>query len=274
MITLNGNIYKLCLIDTNAASEMVKYPNPVFRNFIQAMKLTKYIPCFSVFTILELRQKEEIYHRFLDAFSTLPCIILKGLDQLFQNELEVYPDFSKVSPILVASPGVLAPNYHKLADILILAFSKPEIRELEDKWNSEKNSILEGILSLLKNYPPKGANYTSQEIRSFVEIAGFHQIAFRARNFAQQMLTDGKHVMVDSFPSIKMTAFFVFYKFYTDQRRPLESDAFDLIISAPLPYVDICVTEKHQAEILRRVKMQDKFLDSLEVLRLKDLQYL
>jgi hypothetical protein len=272
MITINGTTYKLCLIDTNAASEMVKYPDPVFRHFIEATKSQNIIPGFSVFTILELRQRNDVYERFLEAFSILPCIILKSLDQLFQDELNSYPDFKKVSPILVAFPGVLAPNNQKLADILKLAFSKPEIRELEDKWNSEKNSILEGIVRLVKNYPAKGKKFTSEEIRSFIEIAAFQQIAFRAHDFAQEIVNSGKPVMVDAFPSIKMTAFIVFYKFYTDQRRPLESDVFDLIISATIPYVDIVVTEKHQAEIMKKVKHQDKFVENLQVIRLKDLQ--
>jgi hypothetical protein len=272
MITLNGNIYKLCLIDTNAASEMVKRPDPVMRHFFEAIEPNKYIPCFSIFTILELRERNDVYRRFLETFSVLPCFILKSLDQLFQDELAAYPDFHKVSPILISSPGVLAPKNQKIADILALAFDMPEIQEFANKWNSEKSSILEGILSLVKNYPPKSKKYTLQEIRSFIELAGFQQIAYRAYSFAQQVVNEGKPVIVDSFPSIKMTAFTVFYKFYTDKRRPQESDSFDIMISSVLPYVDTVITEKHQADVLTKIKQQDKFIDNLEVLKLKDLQ--
>jgi len=272
MITINGYTYKLCLIDTNAVSEMVKRPDPIMRHFFEAIKPSEYIPCFSIFTILELREKDEVYKRFLGTFSVFPCLILKSLDQLFQDELTAYPDRTKISPILISSAGVLAPENQKLTDILTLAFGMPEIQKLADKWNSEKGSILEGILSLVKNYPPKGKKYAAKEIRSFIEIAGFQQIAYRAYNFAQQMVKEGKPVMVDSFPSIKMTAFTVFYKFYTDERRPQESDPFDIIISSVLPYVDTVVTEKHQADVIKKIKQQDRFIESLEVLRLKDLQ--
>jgi hypothetical protein len=272
MITLNGHTYKLCLLDTNVVSEMVKRPDPIMRNFFETIKPNKYIPCFSIFTILELRERDDVYQRFLEAFSEIPCLILKSLDQLFHDELTAYQDHKKVSPILISSPGVLAPKNQKLADILILAFAMTDIRELADKWNSQKGSILEGILSLVKNYPPKSKKYTAREIRSFVEIAGFQQIAYRAYNFAQPIVNEGKSVMVDSFPSIKMMAFTVFYKFYTDERCPQESDPFDIIISSCLPYVDIVVTEKHQADALKKIKQQDKFIESLEVLKLKDLQ--
>ena len=158
MITLNGHPYKLCLIDTNAASEMVKRPDPIMRHFFEAIKPNEYIPCFSIFTILELREKDDVYKRFLETFSVFPCLILKSLDQLFQDELTAYPDYKKVSPILISSPGVLAPKNQKLADILTLAFDMPEIQKLANKWNSEKGSILEGILSLVKNYLQKAKN--------------------------------------------------------------------------------------------------------------------
>ena len=251
---------------------MVKYPDPILRHFFETINPGKYIPCFSLFTILELRQKDEVYKRFLETFSFLPCFILKSLDQLFQDELDSYPNSNEVNPVLVSYPGVLAPKGAKLADLLNLAFSTPESQENENKWNSGKNSILDGILSLVKNYPPKGKKFTPKEIRSFIETAGFQQIAFRAYNFAHQMVKEGKPIMVDSFPSIKMTAFTVFYKFYIDQRRPLESDSFDIIISSVLPYVDAVVTEKHQGDVLKKIQQQDKFIENLEVFRLKDLQ--
>lgn len=250
---------------------MVKYPEPVLRRFFEKINPSKYIPCFSVFTILELRQKDDVYKRFLETFSVLPCFFLKGLDQLFQDELEFYPNSNKITPILVTNPGALAPNGGKLADLLNFTFSAPDAQENENKWNEGKKSIIDGILSLVKNYPPKGKKFTQKEIRSFIEIAGFQQIAFRAYDFTQQV-KEGKFVMVDSFSSIKMITFTVFYKFYTDQRRPSESDAFDLIISSVLPYVEAVVTEKHQADVLKKIKQQDKFIENLEVFRLKDFQ--
>jgi len=251
---------------------MMKRPDPVMRHFFERIKPNEYIPCFSIFTILELRENSFVYERFLETYSKFPSLILKSLDQLFQDELTTYPDFSKVSPILISSPGILAPKNQKLADILNIAFSKAEILELANKWNSERGSILEGILGLVKNYPPENRKYTKKEIRSFIEMAGFQQIAYRAYDFAQQAVKEGKPVMVDSFPSTKMTTFTVFYKFYTDERRPQESDPFDIIISSAIPYVDTFITEKHQAGVLKKIKQQDKFIENLEVLKLNDLQ--
>lgn len=272
MININGNQYKLCLVDTNAVSEMVKHPDPILRHFFETLNPNKYIPCFSLFTILELRQRDDIYKLFLNIFSAFPCIILKSHDQLFQDELDTYPNFQQITPILVGYAGTLAPNNQKLTDLLNLTFSKSETRENEQRWNSGKDSILEGMLSLVKNYPPKGKKYTAKEVRSFIEIAGFEQIAFRAYDFFQQIVKEGSPVNIDAFPSIKMTAYNVFYKFYTDQRRPTKSDSFDIIIASATPYMDAIVTEKHQADILKRIKQQDDFIQSLEIYRVKDFQ--
>ena len=63
----------------------------------------------------------------------------------------------------------------------------------------------------------------------------------------------------------------VFHKFYTDRnRKPSDSDAFDVLISAALPYVEAFITEAHQAEVLRKTKRRDDFLTNLQVLTLRD----
>ncbi len=272
MITLNGNEYKLCLIDTNVVSEIIKHPDTIGQRYFEKMNPGKYIPCFSLFTILELRQTEKVYNSFLEIFSIIPCFILKSLDQLFQDELDNYPDSDKVSPILVSCPRVLASKGLKLGELLELAFCQPKLRQAEHKWSSEKIEILEGMQKLVKNYPPKGEKYTQSEIRSFVEFAGYQQIALKAYDFARYMADKKCQVLVCSFPSIKIITLTTFYKFYIDKRRSLESDPFDIIISSAIPYVDAVVTEKHLADILMKVKRQDNFLNCLEIYRLKDFQ--
>ena len=127
------------------------------------------------------------------------------------------------------------------------------------------------MTSLVANYPPARKTYTAVEIRDFIEWAGFSQIAMRAPEFAASTHERGEVLLIDAFPSIKMTAFTVFYKFYVDsQRRPAESDAFDVIISAPAPYVDAIITERHQAEVIRKTKQQDNFLENLRVFTVRD----
>ena len=266
MIELNGKNYKICLIDTNVISEMIIRPDPFLKNYLNTMRYQEYIPGFSIFTILELRKIDRIYNIFLDLFSVFPCFILKNLDLLYDNEVKEYPESSKVSPILFSAPGLLANKEFYLRNVLERLFQEAGILKFEEKWNSGKLDILQGILDLKKNFLPKNNTYTKKEIYAFVQIAVFQQIAIRSFDFAQNNIP----VSIDAFPSLKMIVFMVFYKFYVDQRRPIESDTFDIIISSVIPYVDAIITEKHMAQIITSVKKQDNFIQQLEVFTLKN----
>jgi hypothetical protein len=271
MITLNGRQYELCLLDTNVISEIVKHPNQVFRKFLEIFEPGKFIPCFSLFSVLELRQKPEIYNLFLELYSIYPCIFLKNIDQLFEDELNAYPNPNEVSPILIASIGELAKPNEKFKDILKLTFSNSKILENENRWNKSKSEILESMLNYVKNYPPKQNKYTQKEIRLFLDIVGFEQIALRAPRFANEIIRNGQIVSIDAFPSIKMIAYTTFFKFYTDQRQPILSDPFDIIISSALPYVDAVITESHQAEVIKKIQKLDGFINRVEIHKLKEI---
>ncbi|MEZ4644320.1 MAG: hypothetical protein R3E31_16570 [Chloroflexota bacterium] len=151
----------------------------------------------------------------------------------------------------------MAPPGEKLKDLLKKLFQNPEIIALENQWNAGKASIIEGILKLKSNFPPKGEKYTDKEIREFVKYAMVTQIGFQDRDFARKIVNSRKVIDTDKFPSRKMILYSVFYKFYVDNRKPMISDAFDLIIGAPTPYMDAIVIEKHQAEIIKKVKRND-----------------
>jgi hypothetical protein len=119
--------------------------------------------------------------------------------------------------------------------------------------------------------PDDGKSYTPREIRTFLEIAGFSQIADRHRGFAKQIVKDGRAVDIDAFPSVKAATFTVFYKFYADKTRKASvSDAYDIIISSAAPYVDAIITENQQAEVLDKTKRRDDFLGDLRVFTLRD----
>lgn len=271
-IEINGNQYKTCLFDTNIISEVVKNREGEFAQFVLLITQKSYIPCFSIFSILELRQKKHLYEGFLDTFSLIPCIFLKNHEQLFVDEISLYPNYEKVNPYTTTYLGPLAPPGEKLKDLLKKLFQNPEIIALENQWNAGKASIIEGILKLKSNFPPKGEKYTDKEIREFVKYAMVTQIGFQDRDFARKIVNSRKVIDTDKFPSRKMILYSVFYKFYVDNRKPMISDAFDLIIGAPTPYMDAIVIEKHQAEIIKKVKRNDGFLDHLEVLTIREIR--
>jgi hypothetical protein len=150
-------------------------------------------------------------------------------------------------------------------------FQSEEFLRRERSWNREASAILTGITDLVEHYPPAQlGRYSREEIAYFVRRASIDQIGMRAPGFTAARSPDS--VLVEGFPSVKMMSFSVFFKFYPDRRKPSVSDVFDVIISAAVPYVDLVITERHQAEVLRRTKDQDEFIREVEVYTIRDLR--
>lgn len=274
MVVLNETEYRLCLLDTNAASTIGKSPVQLEHFLTWSLTSTPVlIPCFSVFTVLELRRRPEIYRLFLDLFRTVPCLLLKSHEQLLEEEVRHYPDFTAVDPILLAF-SLLGGEGMDLERVLNESFEGGEFREQERYWNEGQDEIVEGITSLVQNFPPEGRTYSPVEVKFFVETTAFTQLAMRSPGFAETIHDKDEAVDIAAFPSLKATALTVFYKFYVDRtRKPSRSDAFDIIISTAIPYVDAIVTEAHQAEALRKMKGQDEFIAHLLVYTLRDFRH-
>lgn len=270
MVTLNGTDYRLCLLDTNALSELVKREE-VLRHFLTWSINAKpaFVPCFSLFTVLELRRSPDVYRRFIELFRMIPCLMLKSHEQLLE-ETSCYPDPSRIDPSLLGfSP--LGGDGMDLERVLCCAEQDELFGAQERYWNASQDGIVEGVTSLVANFPPEAETYSRSEIRAFVEISSFSQLAMRQRSFAEEMLGNNEAVEMAAFPSLKATTYTVWHKFYTDAtRKPSRSDAFDIVISAATPYVEAIVTENHQAEALRKTKRLDAFIKNLIVLTLRD----
>jgi hypothetical protein len=146
-----------------------------------------------------------------------------------------------------------------------------QFAQQEEHWNAVQGVIVDGMVSLVPNFPPQRDGYTREELREFIDLAGFSQLVLRAEAFVQDMLRRHLPVDLDAFPSLKASLYTAFHKFYVDKsRKPSTSDAFDVIIAASLPYVEAVITENHQAEVLRKTKRRDGFLDHLRVFTLRD----
>jgi hypothetical protein len=271
MVTLNGTDYRLCLLDTNAVSEMVKREH-VRRHFLTWSVDAKaaFVPCFSLFTVLELRRKPVVYQRFIELFRVIPCMVLKSHEQLLEEETSCYPDPSRIDPSLLGfSP--LGGEGMDLERVLSRAEEDELFGAQERYWNASQDGIVEGVTSLVANFPPEAETYSRSEVRGFVEISSFSQLAMRQRAFAEEVVGNDEAVEMAAFPSLKATTYTVWHKFYADAtRKPSRSDAFDIVISAATPYVEAIVTENHQAEALRKTKRLDGFIKDLIILTLRD----
>lgn len=271
MTTINGNDYRLVLLDTNALSEFAQQGES-FRHFLTwSSTQPMFVPCFSPFSILEMRRRPDVYGRFKELFRVLPCMLVKSHEQLLEDEVRCYPDPSVIDPTLLGL-SMLGGEGMNLVRVLDMASEDEFFRSREKYWNDGAAEIVEGIASLVANFPPDRDSYGRDEVRHFIEIAGFSQVAMRQHDFAKQTVEiESQAITIDAFPSVKATAYAVWHKFYADRNRKwTRSDAFDIIIASATPYVDAVVTESHLAESLRKTKRLDDFMENLTIHTLSD----
>jgi hypothetical protein len=272
MFMVGDTPYPLCLLDTMAVSEMVKRPDGAFRRFMEWSMQVKpkplYVPCFTIYTLIELRRKPDLFAAFIEHFRPFPCVMLKGYAHLLEEEVASYPDPTRIDPCAIAftplgGEGNILSNLPELLD---------QFAEQERGWNEAGPEIIRGMASLVENYPPAGSSYTTAEVRHFVWLVSLQQLGLHGyADLAREVLERGSEVDVNAFPSLKAMTYAVFHKLYADRnRKPSDSDAFDVLIAAALPYVEAIITEAHLAEALDKTKRRDSFLGHVQVFTLRD----
>src|SRR5581483_9700133 len=101
MITLNGNDYRLVLLDTNALSEFAKQGESFHHFLTWSSTHPMFVPCLSLFSVLEMRRRPDVYGRFKELFRVMPCMLMKSHEQLLEDEARCYPDPSGIDPTLL-----------------------------------------------------------------------------------------------------------------------------------------------------------------------------
>jgi len=273
MFKLGKNEYKLCCLDTNALARIVEEPRIYGRGFITVYPPDQAIPCFSPYSLFELRARREIFDKFVKFFALYPCMVLKNEEQLFNDELASYPDPSGVIPVLLGFSAFNKSRGCDLESLLSRSFNCPDILQRELAWPALKKGILDSVVALKSNFSPKGKRFTTKDAARFVRNAAIEQIALRAGEWVRRRLGEGHVPRTDAFPSVKMSLFTVFFRLYEpDRRTPEPQDVFDILISASVPYLDAIIVENFQAEIVRKVAALDPFVRHVEVRTLRDLR--
>jgi hypothetical protein len=273
MLRVGDHSYPLCLLDTLAVSEMVKRPEGSFRSFLEWSMAAQppFVPCFTVYTLMELRRKPDLFQQFIDQFHPFPCVLLKGYLWLLEDEVASYPDPSGIDPCALAFT-TFGDDGNQLSNLPRI-LQPPQFAQQEAEWHSAGPEIVSGMGSLVTNYPAAGSTYTAEETRRFVWMTVFSQLYLHGHSALIERAHngDGEAVDIDAFPTLKAMTYTVFHKFYADRnRKSSDSDAFDVLIAAALPYVEAVITENHMAEALSKTKRRDDFIKHLDVFTLRD----
>jgi hypothetical protein len=134
VITINGNDYRLVLLDTNALSEFAKQGDSLRHFLTWSSAEPMFVPCFSLFSVLEMRRRPDVFGRFKELFAALPCMLVKSHEQLLEDEVRHYPDPSGIDPRLLGF-SMLGGEGMDLARVLERASENEFFRDGEKYWN-------------------------------------------------------------------------------------------------------------------------------------------
>lgn len=268
-ISLNGKSYKLCLLDTGIISEIVKDNNSELKVIHNRIIDSNIIPCISIWNILEIRNSDYVYDKFLEVFSIIPFMLIKDSYNIFDDEIAQYPNPAPINPLITGISMANEDENLHLKPFLESIFNRDDISSSEQAWNEGwKQDSLAAMLSLKKNFSPSGKNYNSQDAKRFIKTGVPQFVGGRDSTWKKRIKT----IDSNAFPSVKMAFYTVFFRFYAEDRKPETQDVFDILIGNMAPYMDIVITENFQAEIFKKVKRFDKFIDHLKVETISDLR--
>ena len=154
-IAKSGKSYQLCLLDTNAISEILKNKNYEGKHFIERFPPTDFAPCFSFYNLIELRRSKDVYTKFLSFFSIYPIFLLKIQSMIFKEEILRYDTNQDINVLLNAfSPTGINDSYN-LKSFIDTLFLNSELKELESSWRDFEHETLDSWISSKKNFIPK-----------------------------------------------------------------------------------------------------------------------
>lgn len=274
MKDFNGTSYRLGLLDTCILGKILSRPDDERQGFFNLFFDPKpfIVPCVTIWSVLELRQKQELYNTFIEFFSLIPFCMLKTPDLLLEDEYKYYPFFNKIDPVLFTF-SLFKPKTESLNVFLHKVFSNREVIQAEKNWKFKwKKEKLNSILSLKSNFTSKNENLNSSDAKRFLNEALPQYITVQKPSWIKEKLEKKEEIIFDAFPSAKAALYTVFYRFYVANRQPEVQDIFDILINNIVPYMDYVVTEKFQADILKKIKKADKQFAHLEIKTIRHLR--
>lgn len=267
----SGNIYKLCLLDTNALSDIVKMQNETARGFLKLFGPMTHAPCLTVYNLIELRRRPGLFDAFLDFFSVYPILLLQPQPLILQKEIE--SDYINSDFIILNAFSPLGQNEsYNLKFFVEQLFKLPDIASLEKKWRIDEKDILKAWLSMRQNFEVHSDMANAADAERYASEAGIQTLIQLAPQWIEIEMGAGRVPNIDDFPSLKAMLYSQYYRIFDYNRKHDPQDVTDVRIMACTPYIDVIVTESFQAEVFRKIKNAWGRLDHLQVTTLRDLR--
>lgn len=269
----SGREYRLCLLDTNALSVLVNRPKEVGRGFLEKFPPDSWVPCWTLYNLIELRQASHAYQRWLDFFSVYPSFVLKRWETLVCGEVANYESGANVSPLLSGFSSNRTPSKSSLREFINHLFSDPELRKIEKRWVLESEAILEEWRKSRGNFIASRTGPNANDAEKYVESGAFDYLCFNHGDWISPYAKRGIAPDPGRFPSLSAMLYSQYYRLHDPRREMAPSDVTDIRIMAAAPYMEAIVTENFQAEVLKKIRGYISRLRDTAVYRISDLRH-
>lgn len=268
----SGKTYKLCLLDTNALSEIVKRLAREGRGFVEEFPPSSWVPCWTIYNLIELRRAVSVYEQWLSVFSVYPSFVLKPFQDLLSDEVAAYASGADVCPLLHAFTPFAADQSYHLRSFVDKLFNQPVLASLERTRPNELQKTLEIWLAQKANFAPTSESANARDGDSYALHAGVETVGRLHPEWLRPFHESGEIPDLDPLPSLKVMLYSQYYRLYDPCWSPRPQEATDVEIMAATPYMDAVVTENFQGEVLKKIRHKVRGLDRLRVARLRDLR--
>lgn len=272
MLTLpNGTKYKLCLLDTNALSEIAKYPDRERKGYIKLFPPDEFIPCFTPYTLFEIKRKPELVKslvnlsKYCSAFQTKPF-------QMILNAEVTAKGRARVSDVLLQSFTPLGKDLsYNFKHFIGRMSSDPLLKQQERIWRTSDQQVLDEWVRNKENFVPEGDDANKKDAKRFVFDASVCTLSHLHPPFVKQAIDGNNTKILDFLPSLQMMLYSQYYRLFDPKRKHESNDVTDVCIAAVAPYVDAVITEGNQAEIYKKSQKHINGM-SVQILRIKDIR--
>lgn len=274
---LGKNEYKLILLDTNALREIVTNENCSGKGFLSKFfaEPPLYAPCFSIYNTIELMPYKDIYEKFLDFFSIIPCLMFFPIKIIVQEEYRSFMqniDFKITNQIANAfSPIVNNDSYNCRRFFERLNLNKELIQNINEEisnlksiaitWKSQRDITRKQLDKLAL---PE--NMIDEKYYRFVEKK---TIVKDLINWGIELSRD---IDLEKFPAIRIMEYSQFNRIHCTKKEIRPNDIMDITISGIVPYLNAVITEKFQANVYKKAKSFISQMQSLEIYTLNDIR--
>lgn len=246
-------------LDTCIFSELVKRQKliPPFSNFLVQNDL-----CIAVSQALwlELSPKKHT-HQTIDAILTLlPSAVIKEPSEVLAEEVASHPN--KVEVPLLKSPLNLLMGTQFIQQEL----SGIETANARRKLLRDSPLLTQKLNQLKPNFPPsESGKYPLARAELYADIITLQWLAMEHPSFVKQFSEKVSNLNTDVFQSVKIFAYYTYYKYYNQNKAVSKTDFADLFHLYCMPYCHTVVVERDMCNILNQVKQNHRILKEVSV---------